>query len=83
MKEKKLTRRDFLALERTKMANERTLLAYWRTSFALIIFALFLVKLDYNFNNLIVSSICILFSIILFIYGIRRFRYYEKVIIRY
>ncbi|MEM4397459.1 MAG: DUF202 domain-containing protein [Candidatus Woesearchaeota archaeon] len=77
-KKEKWIRRDYLALERTYMANERTLLSYWRTSFSLIIFSLFLVKLDYNKNNLIISTICIFLSIILFIYGIKRFKEYNK-----
>lgn len=41
----KLTLRDFLAIDRTRLANQRTLLAYFRTALILLVTGISLAKL--------------------------------------
>lgn len=70
--------RDFLALERTTLANERTLFAYIRTSLYLILGGIAFVKLE-GFSNIkwlgyasfIVSFMLITFGLIRF-YKLRK-----------
>ena len=44
---KELIVRDWLAIERTKLANERTFLAYFRSAFVLLASGLTLLKVSY------------------------------------
>jgi putative membrane protein len=65
--------RDYLALERTKLANESTLLSYIRTGLYLLIASatLFTVK---NFGNLnTIATICSILSLSMFVVGIYRY----------
>ncbi|MGB0177222.1 MAG: DUF202 domain-containing protein [Owenweeksia sp.] len=65
--------RDFLALERTTLANERTLFAYIRTSLYLILGGIALLQLK-EFNHLIwLGYTSFAISLILIIYGIVRY----------
>ncbi|MCR8668413.1 DUF202 domain-containing protein [Aestuariibaculum sp. M13] len=66
--------RDQLSIERTRLANERTLLSYIRSSLYLLIgsFAFFQLKDEYsNFDYL--AYISLVFSIVFFVIGIHRF----------
>lgn len=73
----KYTRRDILARDRTHLANERTLLAYWRTAFALIVLGAFLIKfLDSQFT--MTATIAIVFGVFLFVFGTIRFFHYKN-----
>jgi len=67
---KRLGLTDYLAGDRTHLANRRTLLSYWRTSLAFLGVGAFLIK-SYPSRTIIVisSSIAILFGIIIFVYG--------------
>lgn len=70
--------REHLALERTKLSNERTLLSYIRTSLYLLIGGIALLELDHypklHWVGYVALAICILFLII----GISRYVVLEK-----
>ncbi|MEL0454760.1 DUF202 domain-containing protein [Flavobacteriaceae bacterium SZ-1-7] len=65
--------RDYLAIERTRLANERTLLSYIRSSLYLLLgsIALFQIKTYPDFQYLAVTAL--VFSIIFFSIGVYRF----------
>ena len=70
--------RDYLAIERTRLANERTLLSYIRSSLYLLLggIAFFQLKDFPNFKYLALLSL--IFSIIFFVIGIYRFTLLKK-----
>jgi putative membrane protein len=70
--------RDYLAIERTRLANERTLLSYIRSSLYLLLggIAFFQLKEFPNFQYLAILSI--VFSIIFFVIGVYRFTLLKK-----
>lgn len=69
----KIILRDFLALERTSLANERTLFSYIRVTLYLILAGIALIKLD-DFESLIwLGYVSISFSGVLFVYGFVRY----------
>jgi len=70
--------RYYLAIERTRLANERTLLSYIRSSLYLLLggIAFFQLKDIPNFKYLAIISL--VFSIIFFVIGIYRFTLLKK-----
>lgn len=70
--------RDYLAIERTRLANERTLLSYIRSSLYLMLggIAFFQLKSFPDFKYLAMLSL--FFSAIFFIIGIYRFMVLKK-----
>src|SRR5690606_1374327 len=70
--------RDYLAIERTRLANERTLLSYIRSSLYLMLagIAFFQLKSVPDFKYLAMLSL--IFSAIFFIIGIYRFLILKK-----
>jgi len=76
--DKKVILRDYLAIERTRLANERTLLSYIRSSLYLLIgsIAFFQLKDFPNFKYLALVSF--VFCVIFFIVGVFRFRLLKK-----
>ncbi|GAA4290326.1 DUF202 domain-containing protein [Aestuariibaculum suncheonense] len=71
--------RDQLAIERTRLANERTLMSYIRSSLYLLIgsFAFFELKNEYsNFDYLAYVSLG--FSVVFLLIGIYRFYLLKK-----
>lgn len=69
----KIILRDFLALERTTLANERTLFAYIRTSLYLILGGIGLIQLK-DFENIKwVGFFALAMSLFLIIFGLFRF----------
>lgn len=69
----KIILRDFLAMERTSLANERTLFSYIRSALYLILAGIAFLKIE-NFSELRWLSYSIFtFSVILAIFGIIRF----------
>lgn len=70
--------RDYLALERTKLANERTLLSYIRSSLYLLLGGIAIIQLDgfesIKFLGYVSLSLTILFIII----GVYRFQKLNK-----
>jgi len=70
---KDLILREKLAIERTHMANQTTLLAFFRTSMYFFVAGLSINELlDFDKNQL-VALVMYLFSLLLFIYGIAHF----------
>lgn len=65
--------RDYLAIERTRLANERTLLSYIRSSLYLLLGAIAFFQLKEFANFEYVALIAIIFSALFFIIGIYRF----------
>ncbi|MCL5130354.1 MULTISPECIES: DUF202 domain-containing protein [unclassified Algibacter] len=65
--------RDYLAIERTRLANERTLLSYIRSSLYLLLgsLAMYEIKEFPNFRYL--TIIGLVFSALFFVIGIYRF----------
>lgn len=71
--DKELILRDHLALERTKLANERTLFSYIRTSLYLFTAGFGILQIK-SFSHLeYIAWICIPSSIIMFFIGFTRF----------
>lgn len=69
----KIILRDYLALERTTLANERTLFSYIRTSLYLVIGGIGLLKLK-DFSSLRwLGEVALVISVLLIIYGLIRF----------
>ncbi|MBJ7879638.1 DUF202 domain-containing protein [Gelidibacter salicanalis] len=70
--------RDYLAIERTRLANERTLLSYIRSSLYLLLggIAFFQLKNFQDFRYL--ALLALVFSAIFFIIGIYRFTLLKK-----
>jgi len=66
--------RDYLALERTKLANERTLFAYIRTSLYLILAGMTLIQLQHFGSVQWIGIISLTLSIMILIVGIWRYR---------
>jgi uncharacterized membrane protein YidH (DUF202 family) len=80
-KDNKEDERDFLARIRTTMANERTLMSYYRTSFAVLGIAVFIYKFYQSKASAILALIFLLISISLAVYGSRRYRRFHQRII--
>lgn len=76
--DEKVILRDYLAIERTRLANERTLLSYIRSSLYLLLggIAFFQLKEFSNFKYLALLSL--IFSVIFFIIGVYRFTLLKK-----
>ena len=70
----KIILRDYLALERTKLANERTLFAYIRTSLYLLLAGLTLIQLKTVASLLWIGVLSIIVSAILIWIGIFRYK---------
>jgi putative membrane protein len=71
--DQKVILRDYLAIERTRLANERTLLSYIRSSLYLLLgsIAFYQLKEFSNFEYLALTAI--IFSGIFFMIGVYRF----------
>jgi putative membrane protein len=75
--------RDYLALERTKLANERTLLSYIRSSLYLLIGGLALLKIE-DFERIdYLGYLSLLLTVLFLIIGIYRFRKLNNQLIIY
>ncbi|MGJ8548401.1 MAG: DUF202 domain-containing protein [Winogradskyella wichelsiae] len=70
--------RDYLAIERTRLANERTLLSYIRSSLYLLLGAIALYQLKEFSNFEYLALTAIIFSILFFIIGVYRFTLLKK-----
>jgi putative membrane protein len=70
--------RDYLAIERTRLANERTLLSYIRSSLYLLLggVAFFQLHIVPNFKYL--AFVSLFFSVIFLVIGIYRFMILKK-----
>ncbi|MFO7887887.1 MAG: DUF202 domain-containing protein [Eubacteriales bacterium] len=75
-----LTKTDLLAIERTQLANKRTLLAYIRTAFSLLIASLAIIEFFENRYLIYLSFVLIPSSFIFLIIGIVKFLQSQKTI---
>ena len=71
--DKELILRDHLALERTKLANERTLFSYIRTSLYLLTAGIGIFQFESISRLYGLAWICIISGIVLFFLGFIRF----------
>jgi len=65
--------RDFLALERTTLANERTLFAYIRTSLYLVLGGIALIQVDDLKKLVWLGYVAFAVSIFLIVFGLLRY----------
>jgi len=75
-----LTKTDLLAIERTQLANKRTLLAYIRTAFSLLIASLAIIEFFQNRLLIYLSFVLIPASFVFLIIGIVKFLQSQKTI---
>ncbi|WP_294559054.1 DUF202 domain-containing protein [uncultured Bacteroides sp.] len=69
LKDEELILRDYLAIERTKLANVRTLFAYIRTSLYLLTAGIGILQIDSIAQLDGLAWVCIIAGIILFFFG--------------
>ena len=70
--------RDYLAIDRTLLANERSLLAYVRTAITLFIAGISLIKFFDSFLVKVLGEVFVAATILLFIQGVRRYKATEQ-----
>ena len=75
--------RDRLAIVRTKLANERTLFSYIRTSLYLLTIGIGLLEIESVRHLKIIACTSLLFSVFLFFRGILKFHQMNKRLKRY
>lgn len=78
--DKKHSNKNFLAVGRTHLANERTLLSYWRTALTFLVMGAYLIRQTPVEQFMLPAIIAILFGAILFIFGTVKFYQFKKVI---
>ncbi len=71
--DEKIILRDHLALERTKLANERTLFAYIRTSLYLLTVSAGIFEIDSISHLTNVAWVCVITGFLLLVVGLFRF----------
>lgn len=77
-KEEQCTLRDYLAIDRTILANERTFLAYLRTALTVFIGGVTFIKFFENIVIEIIGWIFVPIGILTFIVGTIRFQKFKK-----
>lgn len=70
--------RDYLAIERTRLANERTLLSYIRSSLYLILGGIAFLQLEGFANIKYLGILSLVLSVIFLVIGIYRFMILKK-----
>ncbi|WP_100610528.1 DUF202 domain-containing protein [Confluentibacter lentus] len=70
--------RDYLAIERTRLANERTLLSYIRSSLYLILGGIAFLQLEGFSNIKYLGLLSLLLSVIFLVVGVYRFMLLKK-----
>lgn len=76
--DKEIILRDYLAIERTRLANERTLLSYIRSSLYLLLAGIAFFQLEIFPNFKYLAFVSLFFSILFFVIGIYRFTLLKK-----
>lgn len=69
----KIILRDYLAMQRTTLANERTLFSYIRTSLYLLLGGIGLTEVEVFSNLIWAGYAALVLSVIIFIYGMVRY----------
>lgn len=78
---RQVDRRHYFARIRTQLANERTLMSYYRSALALMGLGAFVFKFYAHMVFYIVAGIFVILGITLAIYGITRYyRFKEKLL---
>ncbi len=77
-KSEDLILRDHLAIDRTMLANESTLLAYIRTSLAILISGISLIKFFTIVYLQLLGGIFVFFGILILFIGAYRFTYFNN-----
>ena len=72
--------RDQLAIDRTLLANERTLLSYLRSGVALFIAGLSIIHFSHEVWFTVIGFVCLPFGLVTMWFGIRRFKKMDKAI---
>ncbi|MCC5943876.1 MAG: DUF202 domain-containing protein [Bernardetiaceae bacterium] len=75
--------RDFLALERTKLSNERTFLSYLRTSLYMLLAAIAFLKIESLESVKWGVPLMLFLSVVTLVIGVGRFIYLKKRLRRY
>ncbi|RMG27684.1 MAG: DUF202 domain-containing protein [Bacteroidetes bacterium] len=83
METNELTYRDYLAIERTRLANERTFLAYFRTAVAMLASGIVIFKVEFFENIAWIGLILMGMAPAIFIIGLWRLLYVKRRIKRY
>ncbi|MFP4091012.1 MAG: DUF202 domain-containing protein [Cyclobacteriaceae bacterium] len=78
MNKEEIILRDYLALERTRLANERTLFAYIRTSLYLFLGGFTLLQVDGLGNLGWIGTLSLVFSLIILLIGALRYQQLRK-----
>ncbi|VXD10755.1 DUF202 domain-containing protein [Marinoscillum sp. 108] len=78
MKEREMILRDHLVLDRTKLANQRTLLAFVRTSLYLVVSGIAVIKVDFLDKIRFLGFILVGISLIVLILGVWNYFYFRK-----
>ncbi|MEO5584739.1 MAG: DUF202 domain-containing protein [Flavobacteriales bacterium] len=79
----KLTLRDHLALERTRLGNERTLMSYLRSSLYLLIGGIALIQVEGHGNLRYVGDLALALCVLFLVVGYYRFHRLRKQLDRY
>src|SRR6185503_13987434 len=79
-KSEELTFRDYLAIDRTLLANERSFMAYIRTAMTVFIAAISLIKFFDSELVKLMGEIFLAGSIVIFIQGLRRYKSKENIL---
>ncbi len=75
-------RRNVLAIIRTQLANERTLMSYYRSAMALLGLSAFVFKFYSHPVFYIISGIFLILAIVMAVYGITRYYKFKKKVLR-
>ena len=78
METHKLSRTDYLAMERTRLANERTFLAYFRTFVVFMSSGFAIIKISVLEEIIHVGYFLVILAPLLFIIGLSRFVYVRR-----
>ena len=70
--------RDYLAIDRTSLANERTLLAYLRTGITLFLGGATFIHFSNQIWFSVLGAICVPAGLAAFFIGLRRYRFMRK-----
>jgi putative membrane protein len=70
--------RDQLAIDRTLLANERTLMSYLRSGVALFIAGVSIIHFSHEVWFTVTGFLCLPFGIFTVLFGISRFRKMDK-----
>lgn len=81
--EEKLITRDWLAIERTKMANERTFLAYFRTAIVFLASGITIFKLEMFSEIRVLGVVLALIAPFVLLIGVVRLRKVNEHIKKY